>query len=266
MNGFQLYFRLIRISLLAHMQYRANFIVGILGLIVWNIVNLGLIGVMVTQFTSLNNWTIWELVFLYCLWILGHSLYSLFFSHAKQLEDYLIEGTFDQFLLRPASPLIQLLGRELQYIEIADMLIGLTGISLAYAQLGLRWDGWQWSFFIAAVISGAIIVLAMDLLIACSAFWTGRSRGTFIIVSPFYSLVHQYPVDIFGNAFRIIVTSLIPVAFMNYYPSLYLLDKLDRAGSAWWLSYMSPLVALMLIGIVSMVWQLALKQYTSSGS
>ena len=253
-------------SLLSRMQYRANFIVGILGLIVWNVVNLGLIGVMVTQFTSLNHWTLWELVFLYCLWILAHSLYGLFFSHTRQLEEYLIEGTFDQFLLRPASPLIQFLGREFQYTEIADMLIGVTGISLAYAQLSLHWDIWKWSFFILAVISGAIIVWILDLLIACSAFWTGRSRGTFIMVAPFHGLVHQYPVDIFGNAFRIIVTSLIPVAFMNYYPSLFLLDKLDRAGSAWWLSYMSPIVALMLIGIVSMVWQLALKQYTSSGS
>ena len=266
MNGIRLYFRLIQISLLARMQYRANFIVGILGLIVWNVVNLGLIGVMVTQFTSLNHWTVWQLVFLYCLWILGHSLYSLFFSHTTQLEDYLIEGTFDQFLLRPASPLIQLLGRELQYIEIADMLIGMTGISLAYAQLDLHWDGWKWSFFLIAIISGATILWAMDFLIACSAFWTGRSRGTFIIVSPFYRLVQQYPVDIFGNAFRIIVTGLIPVAFMNYYPALILLNKLDRSGSGWWLSYMSPVVALVLIVIVSGVWQQALKRYSSSGS
>jgi ABC-2 type transport system permease protein len=266
MNGFQLYFRLIQISLLARMQYRANFLVGILGLIVWNVVNLGLIGILVTRFTSLNNWTLWEMVFLYCLWMLGHSLFSLLFSHANHLEDYLIEGTFDQFLLRPASPLIQLLGRELEYIDIADMLIGFTGLSLAYAQLGLHWSGWKWGFFIIAIISGAIIELAMNLLISCTAFWTGRARGTFIIVSPFYNLVHQYPVDIFGNAFRIIVTSLIPVAFMNYYPALFLLNKLDRAGSAWWLSYMSPLVALLLIGIVSGVWQQGLKRYSSSGS
>lgn len=266
MNGFQLYFRLIQISLLARMQYRANFIVGLLGVIVWNVVNLGLIGVLVTQFTSLNNWTVWEMVFLYCLWILGHSLYSLFFSHTRQLEEYLIEGTFDQFLLRPASPLIQLLGRELQYTEIADVLIGVTGISLAYARLGLHWDIWKWSFFVVAVISGALIVWTMDLLIACSAFWTGRSRGTFIIVSPFYNLVHQYPVDIFGNAFRVIVTSLIPVAFINYYPALFLLDKVNYGNPGWWLSYLSPIVALMLIGIVSIVWQFALKQYTSSGS
>ncbi len=266
MNGFQLYFRLIQISLLSRMQYRANFIAGILGLIFWNVINLGLIGVLVTRFTNLNNWTLWELVFLYCMWILGHSLYDLFFSHTNQLEDYLIEGTFDQFLLRPASPLIQVLGRELQYIEIADMLIGLTGISLAYAQLGLHWNSWRWGFFVIAAISGAMIELAMNLLIACSAFWTGRSRGSFFIVNQFYGLVHQYPVDIFGKAFRVIVTGLIPVAFMNYYPALLLLDKMDRAQPGWWLSYMSPVVALLLVGIASRVWQQALLHYSSSGS
>jgi len=266
MNGFQLYLRLIQISMLSHMQYRANFIIGTVGLVVSQIVNLGLIGVMVTQFRSLNGWSVWEMVFLYCLWILAHSLYSLFFSHANRLEEYLIEGTFDQFLLRPASPLIQVLGRDFQYTEIADMLIGLTGLSLAYAQLGLNWNAWKWGFFIIAIISSAIIVWAMNVLTACSAFWTGRSRGTFMIVGQFCGLVRQYPVDIFGKAFRVIVTSLIPVAFMNYYPALFLLNKLDRADSASWLSYMSPIVALILLGIVSMVWKLALKKYTSSGS
>jgi viologen exporter family transport system permease protein len=266
MNGFQLYFRLIQISLLSRMQYRANFLVGILGLIFWNMINFGLIGVMVTQFSNLNHWTLWELLFLYCLWVLGHSTYSLFFSQTDQLENYLIEGTFDQFLIRPASPLIQVLGRELQYNEIADMLIGLTGIGLAYVHLNLHWDGWRWSFFLLAIIAGAIIELAMNLLIACSAFWTGRSRGSFIIAYQFYGLVHQYPLDIFGKAFRVFVTGFLPVAFMNYYPALFLLGKQGQLGSLWWLSYLSPLVALVMVGIVWLVWTLALRRYSSSGS
>jgi ABC-2 type transport system permease protein len=266
MNGFQLYFRLIHISLLSRMQYRANFIIGILGLVFWNVINLGLIGVMVTQFTSLNNWTLWELVFLYCLWIAGHSLYSLFFSQSTQMEDYLLEGTFDQFLIRPASPLIQLLGRELQYIEIADLLIGLTGLSLAYTHLGLHWEGWQWSFFVIAIISGAVIELAMNLLIASSAFWVGRARGSFFIAQQFYGLVHQYPIDIFGKAFRVFVTGFLPVAFMNYYPALLLLGKQAQLGSARWLSYLSPLVALVLVSLFLWVWELALQRYSSSGS
>jgi ABC-2 type transport system permease protein len=266
MNGFQLYFRLIQISLLSRMQYRANFIVGLLGLIVWNVVNLALIGILINQFTSLKDWTLWQLVFLYCLWILGYSLYSLFFSHTSQIEDYLIEGTFDQFLLRPASPLIQVLGREFQYLEIADALFALTGLSLAYSRLGLNWNGWHWGFFVLAVVSSAVIVLAINLLLACTAFWTGRSRGAAMVVGRFQGLVQWYPIEIFGRAFRVIVTGLLPVAFLNYYPALVLLDKLDRADSGWWLGYMSPVVALLLVGIVSRVWRRALIQYTSSGS
>lgn len=266
MNGVQLYLRLLQISILSRMQYRANFIAGVLGLLFWNMINLGLIGVLVTQFTRLKDWTLWELVFLYSLWILGYSLYGLFFSHTSELENYLIEGTFDQFLLRPASPLIQLLGRELQHTEIANALVGLTGLSLAYTQLHLHWDGWKWGFFFAAVVSGTIIVLAINLLIACTGFWTGRSRGTSIIVNQFYGLVQQYPIDIFGTAFRVIVTGLIPVAFMNYYPALFLLDKVIYGSPGWWLSYLSPLVALLLVVIVSIVWQLGLNRYSSSGS
>ncbi|HEX6033093.1 MAG TPA: ABC-2 family transporter protein [Anaerolineales bacterium] len=266
MNGLQLYFRLVQISLLSQMQYRANFIVGLLGLIVWNVVNLALIGILITQFTSLRDWALWELVFLYCLWILGYSLYGLFFSHTGDMENYLIEGTFDQFLLRPASPLIQVLGREFQYLEIADALFALTGLSLAYTRLGLQWDAWHWGFFVLAVVSGALIALAINLLISCTAFWTGRSRGAAMVVGQFSGLVHWYPIDIFGRAFRVIVTGLLPVAFLNYYPALVLLGKLDQDSAGWWLSYMSPLVALLLIGIVSRVWSLALKQYTSAGS
>jgi ABC-2 type transport system permease protein len=266
MNRIQLYFRLIQISMLSRMQYRANFIVGILGLLVWNVVNLGLIGVLVTRFTSLKDWTLWEVVFLYSLWILGYSVYGLFFSHTEALETYLIEGSFDQFLLRPASPLIQLLGREFQHNEIANVFIGLTGISLAYIRLDLNWDGWEWGFLIAAVVSGGIIVLAINLLIACTGFWTGRSRGTSFIVNQFYYLVQQYPIDIFGTGFRILVTGLLPVAFMNYYPALVLLDKVNYTGLGWPLSYLSPLVALLLVGIVAFVWQLGLNRYSSSGS
>ena len=266
MNGVPLYVKLIRISTLSRMQYRANFMAGLLGLLFWNVTNLGLIGVLVTQFTNLKDWSLWELVFLYCLWIGGYSLYGLFFSHTSELEQYLIDGSFDQFLLRPASPFVQLLGRELRPVEMANALVGLTGLSIAYTQLDLHWDGWKWGFLIAAVLSGGLIVLAINLLVACTGFWTGRSRGTLFVVSQFYFLVQQYPIDIFGMGFRLIVTGVLPVAFMNYYPALFLLDKINYSSAAWPLSYLSPIAALLFLFLASVVWRLGLNQYASSGS
>ncbi|HEX6269044.1 MAG TPA: ABC-2 family transporter protein [Anaerolineales bacterium] len=264
MEALRLYFKLIRISMHARLQYRADFIMGILNVIALNAVNLGIIGILVYRFVHLNGWEIWELVFLYCLWLLGHSIYSLFFWHFWELEEYLVQGTFDQFLLRPASPFVQFLGREVQYIGFADVFVAVSGLSLAYVNLGLHWNPAAWSFFFLVVISGTVIETTLTLMMACISFWTGRSSMAVDLIMEFNMLVQHYPIDIFGAWFRVVVTGLIPVAFMNYYPTLILLDKVD-ANSAGWLGYLSPVVALLLVGLTAGIWHLALRRYSSSG-
>ena len=266
MEALRLYFKLVRISMQSRLQYRADFIIGILNVIALNAVNLGLISILVSRFVHLNGWRVWELVFLYCLWLLGHCVYSLFFWHFWELEEYLIQGTFDQFLIRPLSPFIQLIGREVQYIGFADMLVAVAGVALAYVNLGLQWDRAEWLFFLAAIFSGTVIETALVFMIACLSFWTGRSSMAIEVMIQFNVLVQHYPVDIFGYWFRVVVTGFIPVAFMNYYPSLILLGKVDPGSDWWWLSYMSPVVALLLVGLASGVWRLALRRYASSGS
>jgi len=261
-----LYFKLIRIAMQSRMQYRADFITGVIGVIVLNVVNVGLISILINRFTHLNGWNVWEMVFLYCLWLLGHSLYSLFLWHIRTLEDYLVQGTFDQFLIRPVSPFILFLGREVQYMGIADLAFAVAGLSLAYTNLDLDWNWVKWIFFGMAAISGALIETTIALIIACLAFWTGRSRRANNLIMQVNVMVQHYPVDIFGYVFRVVVTGLIPVAFMNYYPALMLLDKIDPDNAWAWLGYMSPVVALLLVGLTAGVWKLALRRYASSGS
>ena len=265
MDGIVLYFRLNRVAVQARMQYRADFLTGILGVIIMNTVTVSLISIMVSRFKHLNGWTMWEMVFLYCLWLLGHSLYSFFFWHIRALEEYLVEGTFDQFLMRPASPFIMFLAREVQYIGIADLTFAALGLSLAYRNLQLQWNGMQWLFFGLAIIAGTLIETTLALMIACLSFWTGRSRRASQLLMRLNVMVQYYPVDIFGYMFRVIVTGLIPVAFMNYYPTLILLNKLDPQSPWRWLSYMSPVVAVILVVLSSIIWHQALRHYSSSG-
>jgi ABC-2 type transport system permease protein len=265
MSSLTLYFRLIRVAIQARLQYRADFLAGIIGVIVMNTVTVSLISIMVSRFSHINGWTMWEMVFLYCLWLLGHSLYSFFFWHIRALEEYLVEGTFDQFLLRPASPFIMFLAREVQYIGIADLTFAALGLSLAYRNLDLQWTGVQWLFFGLAVIAGTLIETTLVLMIACISFWTGRSRRASQLLMRLNVMVQYYPIDIFGYTFRLIVTGLIPVAFMNYYPTLMLLGKLDHQSPTAWLGYMSPVVASILVILSSVIWHLALRRYSSAG-
>lgn len=265
MENIRLYFKLIRISMLGKMQYRADFLSGIVSVLVLNAVNLALIGILVTRFVSLNGWGIWDLVFLYCLWMMGHSIYSLLFWHLNTLEDYIEKGTFDQFLIRPVSPLVQFMGREIQYYGIGDVLVGIAGLSLAYANLGLHWGPGQWAFLAMAILSGTVIELCINWALACVSFWTVRSTALFIVQRRLGLLVQQYPIDIFGSWFRVVVTGLLPLAFMNYYPALFLLDKLDKSGLPW-LAFLSPAVAVVLFAIARGLWAAGIRRYSSSGS
>jgi len=265
MNPVQLYLRLVRIAIQSRLQYRADFVTGVIGVIVMNVVNIGLIAILINRFTNLNGWTAWEVLFLYSLWILGHSLFSMFMWHMRTLEDYLVQGTFDLFLIRPASPFVLFLGREVQYLGIADFAIGVGGLSLSYTNLHLSWGPTDWLFLVLAILAGTLIEMTITLMIACVAFWTGRSRRANGLVMQLNVMVQYYPLDIFGTVFRVLVTSVVPVAFMNYYPALMLLGKLDRIGEWWILAYLSPVVALVMVALSAGVWRLALRRYSSSG-
>jgi ABC-2 type transport system permease protein len=118
MDTLRMYFKLIGISFRGRMQFRTDFIVGVISVIVLNVFSLATIGVVLNQFQSLAGWTIWEIVFLYSLWMLGHSLFSLLFWHMDELEFFLIHGTFDMFLIRPISPFLQFMGAQINSYRI----------------------------------------------------------------------------------------------------------------------------------------------------
>lgn len=264
-HGLRLYFKFVGIAIRSRMEYRSDFLIGLAGVIVNNLVNLSLVWVMIDRFRVLGRWAYWEIVMLYAVWLLGHCIYAVFFWHLITLEDDILHGRFDQYLIRPCSPLLQFLGREVNYYGVADAVFAITAFVLAYRNLGLGWSVGQWTFFGVTVLSGAMIETSIAWIIGTLAFWIGRSRTIFWVAMNFNFLNQQYPIDIFGQWFRIFVTGFLPVAFMNYYPLTQLLGKPNALGVAG-LGFLSPVVAVTLLTLGSLVWRKGLARYSSSGS
>jgi ABC-2 type transport system permease protein len=261
-----MYFKLIGISFQGRMQFRADFFTGLVGVLVLNAFTLAMIGVILGRFQNLNGWTLWEIVFLFGLWSTAHSIYSMLFWHVPDLENFIIDGTFDRFMVRPISPFLQFIGHEINYVGFGDVVVGVTTLALSISHLNLNWSGWHWPFLILVILSGALIEFSIQVSLCSVAFWTGRSASIVFTVNRFSWLVQQYPVDMFGRWFRIFVTSFVPVAFMNYYPALVLLGRVSP-GQPWaWLSFISPLVGLALLGVASLIWRTGIRRYSSTGS
>jgi len=267
METMRMYFKLLGMAVKSMTQFRANFLVGVFGVIFYHTINLLAIGVILNRFQNLAGWTVWEIVFLYGIWNAGNSIYSMLFLHIQDLEFYIVEGQFDRFLLRPLSPFLQLLGEEVDFNGAADLLSGGLFIGIAMSRLGLEFGPVQWVFLLMSLVAGALVSTGITWVLSSAAFWTTRSRAlvsTAMQVN--WQMTQQYPLEMFGRGFRVLVTCFIPTAFLNYYPARWLLGKTHPGDPWYFLSFMGPVAAAILLAIGAFVWKKGLRAYNSTGS
>ena len=75
----------------------------------------------------------------------------------------------------------------------------------------------------------------------------------------------QYPLTIFPRELMRSLTFVVPVAFVNWYPCLFLLGRDDPFGMPGWLQFCSPLAAVVMVGVALLVWRTGVRHYTSTG-
>jgi ABC-2 type transport system permease protein len=98
-----------------------------------------------------------------------------------------------------------------------------------------------------------------------AAFWLVNVREATNAFTYGGNFLTQYPLDIFAAWFRRLFAFVIPIAFVNYFPSLFILDK----PTGPWppaLRFASPLVALATVAVTAIVWRAGVRRYTSTGS
>jgi ABC-2 type transport system permease protein len=259
------YLSIVRIGIMSQTEYAADFLIGVFGVLVPNVVDLLLLGILLSQFTSVGGWTIWEVVFLFNFYLAAMGLQNIFTLHVGQIETYVQDGTFDFFLIRPSSPLVQLIGKEISHKNLTHLVMGLVAIGISYRQLGLAWTWGEWVYFFILLLSGAVVLAGIVLALCSIAFWTVRSRIFLWGTGEIQEAVQHYPIKIFGRWFETLVTGVLPFAFINYYPTLVMLGKVDEAMHPL-LPYCTPIAAVIVMALGVLVWTLGINRYQSTGS
>lgn len=263
MESVQLYFDLIKAGLKRFAEYRSSFIAGFFGLIMINGSSILLIWVMLKNFHTLNEWTFWQIVFNYCLFLSCLGFHNTFFRHISDLENHIVNGTFDRFLLRPVSPLLQLASEKISITDLCDFTTGMIGALFAAKMLHIQITVGFMLGFIVSIINGVYVFTAILFSVSCISFWTMKSKSILYSTNEIQESVQHYPISIFNKAFKFIVTVLLPYGLVNYYPSLILLNKVNVH---WMYVIMIALVDIIYGVIGAFLWQRGLKRYNGSGS
>jgi ABC-2 type transport system permease protein len=219
------------------------------------------IWVMVHAFQAVQGWNAYQVVILYALDLLAYAGSQAFVITLWDMDALVVRGGLDDYLIRPLAPLVHLIVRGFNVGYLAHICISLAALLVAYVQLGLQWDFIHWLLLVVTAAGGTLIQVALTIIPASLSFWWTRVNIAGFIRWGTREFI-RYPISIYPATVRAVLTFVIPMAFVNYYPALSLLDKAPL--------YLWPLVTLAvglaLLMISLLVWRAGLRRYSSSGT
>lgn len=137
---------------------------------------------------------------------------------------------------------------------------------IALGHIELDWTVAKGIVLVLSMLTGSIIFGAIFVLGAAFQFISIDSAELANSFTYGGQQLTQYPLSIFGKDIVRAVTFIVPLAFVNYYPVLFVLGKPAPLGLPSWIGLLAPAVAVAMIALASLAWRGGLRRYRSTGS
>ena len=260
-----IYLRLVGARIRAQLEYRVSAVLQLLGSGLLTAVDFAAIAVIFANVPELGEWTVSEVALLYALATISFAITDLVIGHLDLFPQMIREGTFDQILVRPLPSLLQVVASDFAIRRAGKALQGIAVLVFALATLEIDWTLGRVLAIPVAIAAGAVIYGAVWVGLATIAFWIVDAMELVNAFTYGGSFLSQYPIGIFARWLRGIVVFVVPLAFVAYFPALYVLDKEDALGLPEALRFASPVVAVVVTLAAAAVWRNAVRHYRSAG-
>jgi viologen exporter family transport system permease protein len=261
-----IYRRLVGSRVRSQLQYRLSFALTVTGNLLLSGLDFVAILVLFGQVDALGEWTVSEVAMLYGISCVSFALTDLSVGQLDQLPRMIREGEFDQILVRPLGSLLQVVSADVALRHLGRLTQGLVVLAVALTQVDVDWSLGRAAMLVVAVIAGAAIFAGIWVAFSSLAFWLIDSQEVCNAFTYGGNFTSQYPVNIYGRWLQRLVVFVIPLAFVSYFPALYVLDKPDELGLPRALQFASPLVAVASACGAWIAWRTAVRRYRSVGS
>jgi ABC-2 type transport system permease protein len=257
--------RLVTAQIRSQLQYRASFALDFLGSGLISFVDFLAVLVIFHNVPRLSTWDVHEVAFLYAMTSISFALTDMLIGHLDLFPELIRNGNFDIVLVRPRSTLFQVVSSDFAIRRFAKAVQGGAVFVWAVGSLHVDWSPARVGLLLLSIPTGMVIFGSVWVVGACIAFWTvdgGEFTNAFTYGGNFMA---QYPIDIYSAWLRRFLAYIVPLAFVCYFPALFILDKRDPLGLPRAFELASPAVALIAACGAGIVWQFAVRHYRSAG-
>lgn len=271
----QIYLAFFKQQLKALMEYKVDFMMGMIALGVQQISTFLVLLAVFTQIKAIGTYNFNEILLFY-----GYSQIIRGIDHVYNDNIWTVgwgqirDGSFSQYLVRPINVITHIIMERVQFDGVGEFIIGLIVFIYAKGKLGLSFGLEGSLVFVVFVISGLVIYFAIKLLCAAVAFWT-TSSGELMTVTYEINSFNKYPLDIYKSLIlKTLLLYILPFAVVSYVPMAYFLRDSAFIGEVLGFNYgnrinlviFSVIVAVISMIIARFVWNTGLKRYNASGN
>jgi ABC-2 type transport system permease protein len=261
------YLRLIglflRVSIQEEMAFRMNFVVNILGTILSLTTGILGIAILFHVVTTIQGWTFPETFTLLAIYQLITALQNLVIEPSMVslggIDGDAWTGRFDYTLQAPVSTQFLVSFRKWRLWSFIDVSLSLVLLCIALTLLGKHIGLLQLAMFVFNLCISLLIVYAIFLLLSSASLWQQGIPLTWIFNSVMQ--LGRYPVGLYPGALRLLLTWVVPVAFITTIP----VEVLTRQASPLVLMA-GAAIALGLFVLASFFFRMSLRHYTSASS
>jgi ABC-2 type transport system permease protein len=261
----RIYVRLVGTRIRADWQYRTSFITLTISQFLAGFLDFAVIAVIFSNVHALAGWSATEVALLLGLTGTAFSLGDVFVSEVERASFHIRQGSFDQFLVRPVGALLQLCAYEFALRRVGRLAQAVLILAFAVHRLGLLGSPGSAAMLVLTVTAGAAIFSGLWILTSSIAFWTVDTQEAANTFTYGGNYLTQYPLELFGGWLRRAAV-IVPLAFVNYFPAVWLLGRSDPLGAPDWFAFLSPAVAAVTVLAAGAVWRAGVRHYRSTGT
>ncbi|MFD5622865.1 ABC transporter permease [Streptomyces yangpuensis] len=248
------------------MTYRTSFVLSTVGNAAITLLDFVAISIMFSHVDVLGGFTLPEVALLYGSCSASLGLADLLLGNTDRIGARIRDGSLDTMLVRPVPLLAQVAADRFALRRLGRVVQGLGVLGWALWSLEVDWTAGKVLLVPVMLLSGAAIFAAVMVAGAAFQFVAGDAAEVQNSFTYGGCTMLQYPPTVFATELLRGVTFIVPLAFVNWLPALYVLGRPDPLGLPGWVAFLSPLVALAVFVPASLAWRAGVRSYRSTGS
>jgi len=250
----------------ASMTYPASFWTMTIGQSLFTVMDFVAIAIMFSHIEQLGGFTLGQIALLYGMSGFALGVADLLVGNTELLGRRVRDGSFDAMLVRPVRPLVQVAADQFALRRLGRITQSLIVLGFGVAASDIDWSAGKLVVLLAALASGSVIFCAIFVLGGAFQVLAGEASEVTNAFTYGGNTLTQFPLSIYPSEVVKGVTFLVPLAFVNWYPALYLLEVADPFGLPEALQYASPVAAVAAAGAAAVGWHAGVRRYRSTGS